>query len=163
MLDLIAINKDQDDELKQIKQLMFRDVNYLLKKLNQTDRPYFLEIGIGVGNNWLFYPKSNLKIKFKNRKIRIWDNLRKIDSIIAGLDCNPFCESIALNRLCKSILITNQNLEFKDYLIGFAENMSYIRSNSIQIVVITDFLSQVENPNEVLGEIFRILKPVCSF
>ena len=58
------------------------------------------------------------------------------------------------------MIISNEKIELKDYLIGYAENMSNIRSNSIQIVLLTDFLSHVENPNDVLREIYRILKPV---
>ena len=97
----------------------------------------------------------------KNIKTHYFSKLK--DSVVTGLDCNPFCESFAINRLNQSNLIRKQNIELKDYLLGYAENMSNIRSNSVQIVIITDFLSYVENANDILKEIYRILKNVCIF
>ena len=85
------------------------------------------------------------------------------DTVIIGLDSNPYCENLAYSRLNKINTITNNNIQLKDYLIGFSENMSCIRTESIQIVVLTDFLSYVENPSDTLNEIYRILKPVSYF
>jgi len=82
------------------------------------------------------------------------------DTVIIGLDSNPYCENLAYSRLNKINTITNNNIQLKDYLIGFSENMSCIRTESIQILVLTDFLSYVENPSDTLNEIYRVLKPV---
>lgn len=86
-----------------------------------------------------------------------------LDTLIIGLDSNPYCENLAYQRLNQINKITNNNIQLKDYLIGFSQNMSCIRTESIQIVVLTDFLSYVENPSDTLNEIYRILKPVCYF
>ena len=80
-----------------------------------------------------------------------------------GLDCNPFCEKLALERLNHVNKKNQSYVHLEDYLIGYAENMSNIRSESIEIVLLTDFFSQVDNSNDILKEVYRVLKPVINF
>ncbi len=65
----------------------------------------------------------------------------------------------------KNLQFNNKNDEIKlnDYLIAYAENMSYIRTNSVEIIICTFMLSCVEDIEIVLDEIYRILKPVSLF
>jgi len=79
---------------------------------------------------------------------------------VIGLDCNPFCEKPAIERLHCVNNSNQNNVHLEDYLIGYAENMSNIRSESIEIVLLTDFLSQVDNSYDILKEVYRVLKPV---
>ena len=88
------------------------------------------------------------------------------DVSVTGLDPNGYCEAFAWKRL-RSI---NQKLgkqgheeiQLKDFLVGYAENMSYIRSNTIEVVVCTNTLSYVEDVEQTLEEIYRILRPVST-
>lgn len=57
----------------------------------------------------------------------------------------------------------NKNLKLNDFLVGFVENMSYIRNESIECIVCTNIFDYVEDMVEALKEIFRILKPVTFF
>ena len=81
------------------------------------------------------------------------------------MDPNIYCENYALFRLNTLNNINNgkKSIHLKEYLIGFAENVSYIRNNSIDLCVCTDVLSYVQDLDQTLSEIHRILKPVIFF
>lgn len=72
------------------------------------------------------------------------------------MDKNYYFEQELFNNFNKKC---EQNIEFKDTLVAYAENMSYLRSNSVNYVLCTFSLSCVENIQQVLNEIHRILKP----
>ena len=72
------------------------------------------------------------------------------------LDANPYNEHYLMNNL----KLRNDEIRLNDYLIAYAENMSYIRANSVEIIICTFTLSCVEDIEQVLDEIYRILKPV---
>lgn len=90
---------------------------------------------------------------------------------------NPFNENYLIENINKrNKLLFNYNNNYNnencgdtfkitlhDYLIAYAENMSYIRSNSISIVICTFSLSYVQDTEQVMSEIYRILKPVSFF
>ena len=80
-------------------------------------------------------------------------------SIIIGLDPNAFCEKHAIKRLNE---VKSTNINLKDYLIGYSENMSYIKANSIDVVICTNALSSCQDVNQTLAEIYRILKIVSE-
>lgn len=71
---------------------------------------------------------------------------------------NPYNESYLINNL----RIKNDEIKIVDYIIAYAENMSYIRANRVEIIVCTFTLSCVEDIERVLDEIYRILKPVSK-
>ena len=81
----------------------------------------------------------------------------KLGSNIIGLDPNAFCEKYAIKRLDE---LKSKNLSLKDYLVGYSENMSYIKENSIDVVICTNTLSSCQDVNQTLAEIYRILKYV---
>jgi ubiquinone/menaquinone biosynthesis C-methylase UbiE len=70
---------------------------------------------------------------------------------------NPFNEYYLINNLKMK---RNDEIKLVDYITAYAENMSYIRTNSVEICVCTFTLSCVEDIEQVLSEINRILKPV---
>lgn len=84
--------------------------------------------------------------------------------MVIGLDPDGLCESYAYERLNKmNQLDPNKNLMLKDYLVGYAENMSIIKSNSIACVVSTNVFDHVEEIEQTFVEIHRVLKPVIIF
>lgn len=133
----LAYLQDNDSEYKEMKEQLFLYLSNNLKK--STDRVNILEIGIGCGNNFLYLPQN---------------------CVVTGLDPNFLCESFAYRRLNDLNTRLNKNIQLKDYLVGYAENMSYIRNNSIEVIVCTNVLGYVQDINQTLNEICRVLKPV---
>lgn len=142
--NFVAKLDDKDRKLNEIKHLMFNEAFSMLRnRSNDQDNinelipsnTNILEIGIGCGNNFTFYPK---------------------DLSITGIESNNFCESYALYRLSVANNTTQKNINIKDFLIGFSENMSYIRNDSMDLVLSTN--SNVEDFDQTINEIYRILK-----
>lgn len=107
----------------------------------KTARLDILELGIGTGMNFKLYPKhSNLTI------------LDKTDAF--------------LPLLKKSIANEGRNdLVVSKLVVGEAENMKSIESNSMDVCVHTFMLCSIVETKAVLLEIYRVLRPggVCVF
>jgi ubiquinone/menaquinone biosynthesis C-methylase UbiE len=80
----------------------------------------------------------------------------KIGSKIICLDKNYYFERELLQNFNKTC---DEKIDLKDTLVAYAENMSYLRNNSVNYVLCTFSLSCVEDIQQVLNEIYRILKP----
>lgn len=50
--------EEKDELFQNLKELLFNDLSYLMNGKVKTWN--VLEIGIGCGNNFIFYPKSNI-------------------------------------------------------------------------------------------------------
>lgn len=99
-----------------------------------------LEVGVGTGENFRLFP-PNARITF----------LDKTDAFL------PY--------LKESFEKDNRNSDDFKLIVAPGENMSMIESNSKDVVVHTFILCSVNDPNQVLKEIYRVLKPggVCVF
>jgi SAM-dependent methyltransferase len=134
----IRQDKSINSDLNYIKTILFKELEFYLKELKKpVETVKILEIGIRAGANFKFYPPN---------------------VSIIGLDPNPFCEQYAYKHLTQ--IGSSKSVKLNDYIIGFAENMSYIRANSFDCVVCTNFLAECEDYQQVLKEVHRIMKPV---
>lgn len=93
-----------------------------------------LEIGVGTGANFQFYPRG---------------------TFITALDPNPH-----MNYYLRHSKSYYPHIALKDYIVGSAEDMRCIPDKSMSAVVSTLVLCSVESVEKVLKEIIRVLKPV---
>ncbi|GFQ71319.1 methyltransferase-like protein 7A [Trichonephila clavata] len=92
-----------------------------------------LEIGIGGGANLEYYPKNcNLTV----------------------VDKNKFFEPYFTQNAKRY-----PHINYKKTIIQRAENMTEIEDNSIEVVVTTYFHCSCDDPDAVVKEIIRVLKP----
>ncbi len=92
-----------------------------------------LEIGAGTGTNFQFYPQN---------------------SKVLCVDSNPYFDSYILEQKYKY-----NGLQL-DFVVGCAEDLKTIPSDSVDVVVSTLVLCSVRNVDQSLKESIRILKPV---
>ncbi|XP_070596602.1 thiol S-methyltransferase TMT1A-like [Erythrolamprus reginae] len=92
-----------------------------------------LEIGVGTGTNFQFYPPN---------------------SHVTCIDYNPNFKNILLGSMAQ-----NTHLQFEDFVVASAENMSSVSDNSVDVVVATLLLCSVDSPQAALKEILRVLRP----
>lgn len=118
---------------------MFNELISRLQTSNESNKDFsklnILEISIGCGNNFEFYPK---------------------DSEITGIEPNSLCENHAWRRLNVINNVSKKNITIKNYFIGFPEMMSCIRSDSMDLVLSTNAF--IEDFEQATSEIHRILK-----
>ncbi|KAL8616829.1 hypothetical protein ACOMHN_017866 [Nucella lapillus] len=107
----------------------------LVKRKETT--AHILEIGVGPGNNFAFYPKV---------------------CTVSCLDPNLENRPYALQALQRY-----PGIKIDRFLKGFAENMSEIDDNSFDAVICTFTLCSVRQPQKAVNEIKRVLKPAGSF
>lgn len=105
-----------------------------IKQKSQTDLA-ILEIGVGSGMNFRFYPDGTK---------------------VTCLDPNPHHEAY----LRKNLESCDKNVKVVGFVQSFAENMSAVESDTFDAVVCTLTLCTVHNPAAVLSEVKRVLKPV---
>ena len=107
----------------------------------KTGRLDVLEIGVGTGENFKYYPS--------NTKVTILDKTDKFRSY--------FEQSILDHK--------RPDLNISNLVVNNAENMHSIESNSMDAVLHTFFICSVNEPRRAMSEIYRVLKPggVCIF
>lgn len=79
---------------------------------------------------------------------------------LTGIESNTICEKYAFKRLRESNKAHGNNITLKDYLMGYCENMSCIRSNSMHLVICTDNSLNIQDFEQALNEIHRVLQEV---
>ncbi len=83
---------------------------------------------------------------------------------VTGIESNSICEKYALKRLQESNKAFQNQIEIRDYLMGYCENMSCIRANSMNLVICTSRTStKIQDFGQALNEIYRILQEVLLF
>ncbi len=131
------------DKIEELKKNLFRDAIKSIKSLSASEtkeqKPIVLEIGVGAGENFRFFPE--------NSEVHILD---KTDMFL------PFL---------KEAFKVRPDLKIEKLIVEKAENMISVESNSIDLIVHTFILCSVDNQKMVLNEIYRVLKPggVCVF
>jgi len=95
-----------------------------------------VEIGAGAGANFGYYPDG---------------------TVVNCVDPNDKFNTYLLSNAAKF-----PNVKLGNFHVGHAEDMSFIESNSVDVVVSTLVLCSVDNIEKCLQEIIRILKPVSN-
>ena len=129
------------DVFAPLKRTIFADLSERLKEVNGD----FLEIGIGAGENFLYYPQGT--------------------SLIA-VDPNPHVEKLLRENLEK----IGDRVHLKKFVVASAEDMSYtsgklgVEDNSVAAVVCTFVLCSLtdEQTTKTLQEVRRVLLPVSK-
>ena len=114
------------------KRALFEEAFKKIKKQNSLK---VLEIGVGTGANFQFYPE-NCQITISDKSDHFMSYLK--DSL-------------------KSI--QREDLQISDFVLADAQNMKNIQSGSYDAVVATFTLCSMENLSAVFTEIHRVLKP----
>ena len=117
------------------KQILFEH----LADLKQICKGPFnvLEIGVGSGENFKFYPKGTL---------------------FSCVEPNQHYDSVWMKKLD-----AHKHIKLVDCFHTYAEDMPDVKSNSYDVVVSTLIMCTVKDPPAVLREIDRVLKPVSNF
>ncbi|CAL1536603.1 unnamed protein product [Lymnaea stagnalis] len=119
------------------KTLLFDQLQHL--KQQSPNRTFkVLEIGVGSGMNFKYYPRG---------------------TEVTCVDPNPFHEQYVIKNLRKA----QKNLKLVSFIKGFAENMPQVESNAYDVVLCTLTLCSVRQPAAVLQEVKRVLKPGGAF
>jgi ubiquinone/menaquinone biosynthesis C-methylase UbiE len=121
------------DFLQPCKKKIFAEAFEKLKKPTTTLK--IIEIGVGTGTNFKFYPE--------NSEITISD---KTDVFL------PYLKE-SLKSICR------EDIKIHDFIVNNAEKMNIIEENSMDAVVATFTLCSVDNLSLVFNEIHRVLKP----
>jgi len=104
---------------------------------DSSKRPLrILDVGAGGGCNFKYYPRN---------------------SDVTCLEPNAHFESY----LRKSMAANNFHINWDEFLVGHAEDLSMIPSDSIDAAVCTLVLCNVDDIDQSLREIKRVLKTVC--
>lgn len=134
----IYLMKDVHSHLEKVKKDLFAEA---ISHINQNKnlRMNILEIGVGSGENFKYFPE--------NSNVSILDNTNKF-----------------LNEI-KNSYKERPDLEVSKLMVEKAEHMKDVESNSMDLVVHTFIMCSVENQDLVTKEIYRVLKPggVCLF
>ena len=129
------------DVFAPLKRTIFADLSERLKEVNGD----VLEIGIGAGENFLYYPQGT--------------------SLIA-VDPNPHVEKLPRENLEK----IGDRVHLKKFVVASAEDMNYtsgklgVEDNSVAAVVCTFVLCSLteEQTTKTLQEVRRVLLPVSK-
>lgn len=118
------------EEIQMHKKELFSKLKY---QLSPDKKLAILEIGVGSGSNFEFYPQG---------------------SQIICLDPNPNFESYIRDRC------TEATIEVQRFINGPAEDLAGVKDSSVDVVVSTFVFCCIKDANKVLEEIKRVLKPV---
>ncbi|KAI3379277.1 hypothetical protein SNEBB_003828 [Seison nebaliae] len=132
-----------NDEGKKMRLTMNGPREELFAKLQEvinSDKPRIVEIGIGGGTNFSFYPK--------NSQIIGVEPLAEQKELI-----KEYFNEMKKNKEC------DDTLQIEQIITAGAEDMGIIKANSVDAVVSTAVLCSVCNVTNVLNEVDRILKP----
>lgn len=152
---LMNANKDGYDPFKSkfFETLMNGQITSCDQKLRSENKFRLLEIGVGPGTNFKFYPKNTSLIAVDNNlyfKKYFDENLKEV---VEGPK-RKFSSDENSN-----IKAENDHLTLEKFLTCSAENLDSLEDNSVDIVVATHLLCSVQSPEKVLSEIHRVLTP----
>ncbi|XP_048220564.1 putative methyltransferase-like protein 7A [Perognathus longimembris pacificus] len=96
-----------------------------------------LELGCGTGTNFKFYPPG---------------------CRVTCVDPNPNFEKFLFQSLAES-----RHLQFERFVVAAGEDMREVADSSVDVVVCTLVLCSVHNPEQILREVRRVLRPGGAF
>ncbi|XP_042848228.1 methyltransferase-like protein 7A isoform X3 [Panthera tigris] len=92
-----------------------------------------LEVGCGTGANFKFYPAG---------------------CRVTCIDPNPNFEKFLIKSVAE-----NRHLQFERFVVAAGENMQQVADGSMDVVVCTLVLCSVQNQEQILQEVCRVLRP----
>lgn len=107
-----------------------------MKKKETSEKIDVLEIGIGDGANFPYYPEG---------------------CNVYALDPEDSFQTAVQNNIKKY-----PHLTFKKYYCSVAEDMSFMKTGSLDVVISTMCLCSVEDMQKVMNEIIRVLRKVSD-
>jgi len=122
-----------NDKIDSFKNEIFADINTTIPSDRQNGLIRILEIGVGPGSNLDYFPRQC-------RLIAVDKNVHFKDKFLKNKRKHP------------GIILEN-------FINECGENMSSVASNSIDVVVSSNIQCSVDNIQEVLKEIKRVLVP----
>ncbi|XP_004692808.1 PREDICTED: methyltransferase-like protein 7A [Condylura cristata] len=96
-----------------------------------------LELGCGTGANFKFFPPG---------------------CKVTCIDPNPNFEKFLIDSVAK-----NRHLQFERFEVAAGENMHQVADGSVDVVVCTLVLCSVQNQEQILREVYRVLRPGGAF
>ncbi|KAM3848968.1 thiol S-methyltransferase TMT1A-like [Vipera latastei] len=127
---MMAASKFYNIRMHKQKETLFKNMGDFA---NTSGKLHLLEIGVGTGPNFQFYPPN---------------------SHITCLDYNP-----NFRKFLQESMAQNKHLHFENFVVGSAENISSVPDGSVDVVVSTTVLCSVSNVQAVLKEVLRVLRP----
>ncbi|KAM6474440.1 thiol S-methyltransferase TMT1A-like [Liasis olivaceus] len=128
------LTKSYNEKLHKEKEKLFRNMKDFA---DSSGKLRLLEIGVGTGANFEFYPSG---------------------SRVTCVDYNPNFEKFLLESMAK-----NTHLEFENFVVASAEDLSSVPESSVDVVVCTLLLCSVGNVKAALKEVLRVLRPGGAF
>ncbi|XP_057556957.1 N6-adenosine-methyltransferase TMT1A [Hippopotamus amphibius kiboko] len=96
-----------------------------------------LELGCGTGANFTFYPP---------------------ECRVTCIDPNPNFEKFLIKSIAE-----NRHLQFERFVVAAGEDMRQVADGSMDVVVCTLVLCSVRNQEQILQEVWRVLRPGGAF
>ncbi|XP_039207957.1 methyltransferase-like protein 7A [Crotalus tigris] len=127
---MMASSKVYNIRMHKEKETLFKNLRDFA---DDSGKLHLLEIGVGSGTNFQFYPPK---------------------SRITCVDYNPNFRNFLLKSMAQ-----NTHLQFENFVVGSAENISSVPDGSVDVVVSTLVLCSVKNTQAVLKEVLRVLRP----
>ncbi|XP_070793900.1 thiol S-methyltransferase TMT1A-like [Pituophis catenifer annectens] len=127
-------SKIYNKRMHKVKETLFKDMQDFA---DSSGKLHLLEIGVGPGSNFQFYPPN---------------------SRVTCLDYNPNFRNVLLQSMAQ-----NTHLQFENFVVTPAENMSSVSDNSMDVVVGTLVFCSVNSTQAALKEILRVLRPGGAF
>uniref|UniRef100_A0A8C4LNA1 Methyltransferase type 11 domain-containing protein n=1 Tax=Equus asinus TaxID=9793 RepID=A0A8C4LNA1_EQUAS len=95
-----------------------------------------LEVSCGTGANFKYYPPG---------------------CRVTCIDPNPNFEKFLIKSVAE-----NRHVQFECFVVAAGENMHQVADGSVDVVVCTLVLCSVENQEQILQEVCRVLRPVSE-
>ncbi|XP_070793898.1 thiol S-methyltransferase TMT1A-like isoform X1 [Pituophis catenifer annectens] len=161
---------------------------------DSSGKLHLLEIGVGTGTNFQFYPPNshvtcldynpnfrnfllqgmaqNTHLQFENFLVSPAENMSSVSDnsmdVVVGtlVFCSVNSTQAALKeilRVLRPSMAQNTHLQFENFVVTPAENMSSVLDNSMDVVVGTLVFCSVNSPQAALKEILRVLRPGGAF
>ncbi|XP_070596601.1 thiol S-methyltransferase TMT1A-like [Erythrolamprus reginae] len=124
------MSKGYNERMHKEKETLFKNLQDFA---DASGKLHLLEIGVGTGTNFQFYPANTR---------------------VTCVDYNPNFKNFLLESM-----VQNTHLQFEDFVVAPAEDMSPVSDNSVDVVVCTLLLCSVDSPQAALKEVLRVLRP----
>lgn len=137
---MFFMSKDKSKKIEEMKGDHFSSLSTIVShdpELRKENAIKILEIGVGTGTNFTFYPPN---------------------SRLVVVDPNPHFASYYNDNRSKF-----SNVHSEEIIVSGGEDMDMVESNSVDVVVMTLVLCSVKDMKKCLQQILRVLTPGGKF